>query len=406
MQGAPIIIIGAGISGLVLAQALKSRSVPFRVYERDASLTARDQGYRFRISDEAIDALKECLRPETYEQVERTTAYVKPGSSTAPPVQIDAMTGEPMASRFGKGTPNPNPLERKQTLSVDRTALRAVLLEGIEHSVEFGKAFERYEETPKGVLVRFQDGSTASGSLVIAADGSRSHVRHQLLPEFRLLDTGARLIYGKTVLSPELRREMSQYVKEDLSLYLDLPHHLFGGAETMAFSKTEDKVPKDYVYWFFFVPDALVPKDRYLSSDETVALARSTTAHWDAGWRALQDAKHHPQARLVRVPTTHPDHLPSYDMKAKVILMGDAAHAMATTSSLGATTAIRDAGAIMEALMANRKDDGGLVVESARSEYEENMRVYAAQALWKTQMGGKMVMGMKGFGELEPMAEG
>ncbi|KAF2767299.1 FAD/NAD(P)-binding domain-containing protein, partial [Teratosphaeria nubilosa] len=383
-----IIIIGAGISGLVLAQALKSRSVSFRVYERDASLTARGQGYRFRISEEGIDALKECLSPGTYDKVKRTTAYVKPGSSTAPPVQINAVTGEPMASRFGKGTPNPNPLERKQTLSVDRATLRAVLFEEIEQFVEFGKAFERYEETPGGVLVHFQDGGAASGNLLIAADGSRSHVRHQLLPEFRLLDTGARLIYGKTELTPELCKEMSQYVKENLSLYLDLPHHLFGGAETMTFSKTEDKVPKDYVYWFFFVPDALVPKDRYLSSDEIIALARGTTAHWDAGWRVLQDPKHHPQGRLVRVPTMHPDHLPSYDPKAKAILMGDAVHAMSTTSALGATTAIRDVGTLMEALMANRSDEGCFVVESARSQYEESMREYAAQALWKTQMGG------------------
>ena len=47
----PVLIIGAGISGLILAHALSQRNVPFQVFERDASSDARsgDQGWGLTI---------------------------------------------------------------------------------------------------------------------------------------------------------------------------------------------------------------------------------------------------------------------------------------------------------------------------------------------------------------------
>jgi cation diffusion facilitator CzcD-associated flavoprotein CzcO len=40
-----VLIIGAGIGGLTLAQALRKQGISFEIFERDAKPGARGQGY-------------------------------------------------------------------------------------------------------------------------------------------------------------------------------------------------------------------------------------------------------------------------------------------------------------------------------------------------------------------------
>ena len=49
MAQPPVIIVGAGITGLVLAQALTKRSIPFVIYERDPDPLHRGKGWGITI---------------------------------------------------------------------------------------------------------------------------------------------------------------------------------------------------------------------------------------------------------------------------------------------------------------------------------------------------------------------
>jgi hypothetical protein len=65
---APIIIIGAGLVGLTLAQGLKKHGFDFEIYDRDNSLEERPAGWGITMHW-ALPALESCLPPEVFSQL-------------------------------------------------------------------------------------------------------------------------------------------------------------------------------------------------------------------------------------------------------------------------------------------------------------------------------------------------
>lgn len=68
-----IIIIGAGIGGLCLAQMLKKNGMNVRVFERDVNASDRPQGYRLHLDADGISAIKESLPEKLFELFELTS---------------------------------------------------------------------------------------------------------------------------------------------------------------------------------------------------------------------------------------------------------------------------------------------------------------------------------------------
>src|SRR2546430_16283653 len=67
MQPLQVMIIGGGIGGLLLAQALKKAGIAVSVYERDRDAGARLQGYRLNIEPTGSRALHDCLPADLWE---------------------------------------------------------------------------------------------------------------------------------------------------------------------------------------------------------------------------------------------------------------------------------------------------------------------------------------------------
>jgi len=191
------IVIGAGTGGLCLAQGLKSAGISVQVYERDQSAFDRQAGYRLSINPTGNRALKECLPASVFETLVQNS--VRPSRRVS---FLDERLRTLLA--VDRSATDPHSLDSERPIS--RITLRRVLLQGLDDVVQFGKKFTGFEDAPDGrVTVRFEDGSSATGDLLVGADGANSRVRARLLPHAERIETGFLTVSGKLPLNDEVR---------------------------------------------------------------------------------------------------------------------------------------------------------------------------------------------------------
>src|SRR5579859_5093610 len=191
----PVLISGAGLGGLLLAQSLRSHRIPFKLYERDTAGSSRAQGYRIRISVDGISALEHVLDPARYARFRAGCTDLGAGNVEI----IDAITmqAKPLPLAGGPGADRGGPPGGGDVVGVDRAFLRKMLFEGIEEAIVFGAQVVGYNLQDDGVAVRFADGTTSPvGCLLVGADGVRSAIAKQLTKgALKVYDTGARMIH-------------------------------------------------------------------------------------------------------------------------------------------------------------------------------------------------------------------
>lgn len=120
-----ILIAGAGITGLVFAQALKKNGIAFTVFERDPHVSARGRGWGLTIHW-SLDTFISMLPQHIVDKLPET--YVDPEASKRGEngnfLFFDLRTGE---TRW-KVPPN-------KRIRVSRERLRTLLLEGLDVKV-------------------------------------------------------------------------------------------------------------------------------------------------------------------------------------------------------------------------------------------------------------------------------
>lgn len=391
----PILIIGSGLGGLLLAQGLRRASIPFHVFERDADPSTRLQGYRIRVSGEGITALESTLPPKLFKRFEDTCARVRLGGSTIVAQSAEEDTATPGHARHPTGGVFRHGSRKPYT--PDRATMRGVLMEGLEESITFGKAFVGYNigEDGQAVTARFADGSSARGSLLVGADGARSRVRKQYLgAALRPVDTSGRVVYGKTPLTDELKERMGDGLLDVMKLVED-KSRADGVPVTCLYEPIRfpqrnemEGLPEDYVYWVmvskketFGVADEELVR---MTSEQAGELASKVAEEWHPRLRALFELTDPNQTAALRVLSMRPNMEAWEALKEPVTLVGDSAHVMSPSGGLGAVTAFRDAANLAKMLVEN----GGRVSAEAVGKYEQMMRDYAAEALELSRQGG------------------
>jgi len=97
---------------------------------------------------------------------------------------------------------NVKPSQLGHNISASRDLFRKILMKHID--ITYGKRFMKYEENKNTVEILFQDGTRATGDLLVGADGANSAVRGQLIEGFKATPSSLVTLHGNTVLDKKL----------------------------------------------------------------------------------------------------------------------------------------------------------------------------------------------------------
>ncbi len=395
-----VLITGAGLGGLCLAQALRHFDVDVEVFERDKSPWDRPQGYRLHIDSDGVNALYQSLSPDLYSLFDATSMKALPFTTI---IDTKLAVQRRLPSDEHGGTQAHSLHALPSHVNVNRATLRQILFTGLEGVVHFGKRLSHYESDEQGVTITFEDGSKAQGNLLVGADGIRSVVRKQRVPHADIQDTGVRAIYGRIPII-EAMKWVPEQAREDVftiaadsqKRFLGLGPVVFPMRPDLAASrimpKAELRPQDDYVVCIVGGRKEFFGKDDSrllaLNSEELQQLSLDLIKEWPENSRAIPTHGDPQSFFFVEMYTSIPCEMPR---SAHVTLLGDAIHAMTPTLGRGANIAMRDG-----ALLAHYLEDvvyGRLKLPEAISKYETEMTQYGFDVVKKSAMMGERLMG-------------
>ncbi|MFI7707284.1 FAD-dependent oxidoreductase [Nonomuraea sp. NPDC049480] len=341
------LIIGCGIAGPVTAMALREVGVDAEIFE------AYDEGSEgvgtfLNLASNGLAALRVL------------GAHRKVLDKAIPTPRMVMWSGT--GKRLGEVA---NGL-RLDDGTVSHTVLRSDLYRGIRDEAEqrgikvrYGKRLVSYDESTGQVTARFEDGTEATGDLLIACDGVHSRTRSILDPQAPAPRYSGLYSFGGIVKDGGLTGEPGVY------------NMIFGKRAFFGYTVAES----GETWWFANLPRRLgdVPaswKPELVRAFEDDANASAEViGRSDAGLGS-------PIYDLPPVPVWH---------RGRALLLGDAAHATSPSAGQGASLAVEDAVVLAKCL----RDSGDHREAFARFEAERRPRVERVVAYSRTISNSK-----------------
>jgi hypothetical protein len=168
----PVIIVGAGVSGLTLAQACQKKNIPFRIFERDSSAS---------LSQQHADGkgLTECWPPNVLKDALPEELVMRLSECHASRGAVSSGE-EDHYDTFNLETAEPK-REKSTRVRLSQEKFRKLLLTGIE--VQCSKTLTEIRVVDDSVKAIFSDGTSETGSILIGCDGGDSTVRRIMHPQ-------------------------------------------------------------------------------------------------------------------------------------------------------------------------------------------------------------------------------
>jgi 2-polyprenyl-6-methoxyphenol hydroxylase-like FAD-dependent oxidoreductase len=343
------IVIGGSMSGLLAALLLRRAGWEVDVYERvEGELAGRGAGI--------------VAQPELIETLRRL--------GLDPPDLGVHITRRKILEPSGRMA---SELECPQVLTAWERVYRCLRDAFAPEHYHRGRGLVRLEQSSQAVAAHLSDGSVVEGDLLIGADGLRSTVRQQLLPDLGPLYAGYaawRALIAESAIPPAIHRELFEYMTFCLP-----PGEQFLGYPVAGPDNDLRPGHRRYnVVWYR-------PADEHDKLQWLLTDASGTThaisippplIRPEAVAEMRQDAERlvAPQCRAIVGLMHEPILQPIYDLETprmafgRVAIMGDAAFVARPHVAAGVAKAADDAMAMVEALAAD--DD----VEAALRRFE------------------------------------
>jgi 2-polyprenyl-6-methoxyphenol hydroxylase-like FAD-dependent oxidoreductase len=341
---ARILVIGGGIGGTATALALDKAGHDVVVHEAHPD-SAEDLGAFLTLASNGMRALA---------QIDATDAACAIGFPLRSMRLLDATGAELGCGPLGEAD---DPLLRFRCLR--RGDLNSALQQEASRrgiTVRHGARLASVEEGPDTVTARFTDGGSATGDLLIGADGLNSTVRQAIAPGTGPVYATQRVFYGCT-------RHARPPAEDGQFTMVRGSGTAFGYAVS----------PDGETYWFARVTDDPLTAEELTRGgwrDPLVALLRK-----DTGPAAGIVSATAPDAVLVTNATELPAGTPW--RSARTLLVGDAAHAASPATGQGASMALEDAVVLAKSLRDTPDLAAGLALYEAlrRPRVEHNITV-------------------------------
>lgn len=329
----PVLISGGGIGGLAAALALSQKGFEVEVYERRPDREIQLAGTGLTIWSNATTALSWLGLTDEVLRLGMEISHVRNVTE-----QGDLIFGVPVARYTHPGS--------IPGVSIARGDLVEMLLTAAEKAgvkVHFGHAVTGYVVGPRGVTITLDNGVTATGALLVGADGISSAVHNQLLGGIRKVYTGLSAFRGLS--------DSDGGLEPGVVYLVTARSGVSGGAwrvsgDRMAWTlgrRAEPDEPEP--------PEGRKARVLALISDfrEASPLLVSGT----------------PAERVLRTDIYYHEWTDRWGA-GPVTLLGDAAHAVPTVLGQGACQAIEDAVVLADALASARDPVQGLRDYEAR----------------------------------------
>jgi len=376
-----VLVVGAGLGGLCLAQGLRRAGVEVRVFEKG---TGTSQDFRLRIDEHGVRALGRCLPPDLLELFRSTCNPL-----VFPKLAIYDHQLTPLVT----WTNGPAPTKGRASAVTNRRTLQEILLAGLDGVVEYGREVVRVDDKGDSVIAHFADGAVETGDVLIAADGRDSVVRGQLFPDAEIVDTELRGIYGHAILDGHVRSVLPESVLGGSSPILG-PNGLTLSVGAYQPGRKPEKAAAaiapyarlspvdDFVKWTLVGSPAtfgVTEEALWTASPEQLyAIALRLTNDWHPGLAHMIARSDATSAFVLSIRAAMP--VPAWPT-GRITLLGDAIHAATPIGGTGASTTIRDAALLTEGLA--EVDAGRADLLDALAAYEVEMRDYGmAAAVW------------------------